>query len=379
MSLNGWIGLAGASLALLAAVPGRAASLSAQEPAYLDLTINNTGLAIGDAPRVNGIRLNFRDRHLDEVNGLNVTIWSPYRPVRGKVNGIAVGLPVTGAASIDGIGVGALGVQAHERFRGIVVGGLGAGAGGSVSGLMVGGLGVGSGGSVNGIAIGGLGVGSGGDVRGAMIGGLGAGAGGLAEGLLVGGLGVGAGGMVRGLSIGGVGVGSGGDVAGVTIGGVGVGSGGRLRGLTIAGVGAGAGDGVSGLTIAGAAVGSGGDVTGLSIAGAGIGSGGTLRWVSIAGLGVGAPRIRGVAIAAAVGGRDVNALAIAPAYFRIVELGAQRGVAIAAVTHIQGTQHGLTIGVVNYTRKLEGVQVGLINIARENPSGRRVLPIVNWN
>ena len=36
----------------------------------LDLTINGTGLAIGNIPRVNGIRINFRDTYLEEVNGL---------------------------------------------------------------------------------------------------------------------------------------------------------------------------------------------------------------------------------------------------------------------------------------------------------------------
>jgi hypothetical protein len=79
-----------------------------------------------------------------------------------------------------------------------------------------------------------------------------------------------------------------------------------------------------------------------------------------------------------VGGREVNALAIAPAYFRIDDGGTQRGVALATVSHIQGTQRGLTIGIVNYTWTLDGIQIGVINIARNNPSGRKVLPIVNW-
>lgn len=109
-----------------------------------------------------------------------------------------------------------------------------------------------------------------------------------------------------------------------------------------------------------------------------MGSGGTLKWVTIAGVGIGAPRIEGLAIAPAVGGREVSALAIAPAFFRIDELGMQRGAVLSAVSYIEGTQHGLTIGIVNYTRVLQGVQIGLINIARENPRGRKVLPIVNW-
>ena len=41
-------------------------------------------------------------------------------------------------------------------------------------------------------------------------------------------------------------------------------------------------------------------------------------------------------------------------------------------------QRGLTIAVVNYARQLNGVQIGVINIAKSNPKGRKVLPIVNW-
>ena len=40
-------------------------------------------------------------------------------------------------------------------------------------------------------------------------------------------------------------------------------------------------------------------------------------------------------------------------------------------------QDGWTIGVVNYARDLRGVQIGLINIARSNPKGTRVLPLFN--
>jgi hypothetical protein len=45
---------------------------------------------------------------------------------------------------------------------------------------------------------------------------------------------------------------------------------------------------------------------------------------------------------------------------------------------MKGNQQGLTIGIINYARSLDGVQVGLINIAKSNRSGRRVLPIANW-
>jgi hypothetical protein len=37
----------------------------------------------------------------------------------------------------------------------------------------------------------------------------------------------------------------------------------------------------------------------------------------------------------------------------------------------------MAIGGVNYTHTIKGVQIGLINIVKENPKGLRVLPIFN--
>ena len=52
---------------------------------------------------------------------------------------------------------------------------------------------------------------------------------------------------------------------------------------------------------------------------------------------------------------------------------------VSAFNDIRGSQRGLTIGLVNRAWSLHGVQVGVINIVRNNPKGRRVLPIFNWN
>jgi len=324
-------------------------SASAQS---LDLMVHNTGLSIGDSRVVHGIRLNFRDSRMREVDGLNATIWSPYDLPRGRVRGISLGLPVTGASEIRGIGVGAFGIGAAHDFTGLGVGGLGIGAGGDVSGILVGGLGVGSGGSVTGLTIGGLGAGTGGSLRGITIGGLGAGAGGSVTGFQFGGLGVGSGGRVTGISIGGLGVGAGGEVTGLQIGGVGVGAG--------------------------------SDVTGVSIALVGVGSGGTVRGLAMSGVGVGAPRIRGIVISAlAAGGHDVFAGVLAPAYFKIEsdndgdDMGEFRGVSISAYNHIKGSQRGLTLGVINTAWELRGYQIGVLNYAANNPRGLRLLPLFN--
>jgi hypothetical protein len=350
----------------------------------IDLTINDVGLSIGDSRFVKGIRLNFRDKNLDRVYGINATIWTPYQGGSGDITGLALGLPATGARRIEGAGVGIFGVGVEEDFTGIGLGGLGVGAGGDLRGIMIGGLGAGAGGSITGLTIGGLGAGSGGNVRGITIGGLGAGAGGEIAGIQIGGFGVGGGGGVRGISVGGLGVGGGGDITGFQLGGLGVGGGGRVKGISIGGLGVGGGESITGFQFGGLGVGGGIDVTGISASLVGVGTGGTLRGVAVAGVGVGAPTIRALVIASMAGGHDVRGGVLAPLYFRIEsdddgrgELGIFRGVTISSFNHIKGEQRGLSVGLLNYAWELRGWQVGLINYAANNPPGLRILPLFN--
>jgi hypothetical protein len=311
----------------------------------IDLTINNTGLAIGDKPRVNGVRINFRDRHLDRVNGVNITVWSPYEPPSGVVSGFAIGLPATGAKTITGVSVGLLGVGAQNTVSGISIGGAGVGSGGQLHGIMLGGVGVGSGGGITGLSLGLIGVGSGGSIR--------------------------------GIQVGGIGVGGGGDLSGISIGGIGAGGAGNIKGLAIGGIGVGGGGAISGIGVGGIGVGSGGDVTGLMLGGIGVGSGGTVRGIALGGAGVGAPRISGLAIGGlGVSGLDVHAIVLTAGYFKIQDRGRFEGGALAAVNRIQGAQHGLTIGVFNYAQTLHGAQIGLINVS-DNGGARRILPLLS--
>lgn len=311
----------------------------------LDLTVDHVGIAIGNIPRVTGLRLNFRDRGLEYVKGVNATIWSPYEPLSGRVDGLALGLPATGAARINGLGVGVFGVGARDEIQGIGIGGIGLGAGGNLTGIMLGGVGVGTGGRVDGIAAALVGVGSGAGLRGVMVGGIG--------------------------------VGGGGDVRGVAIGGIGVGGGGNLRGLVIGGVGVGVGGSVRGVTIGGIGVGAGGDVTGISIGGVGVGAGGTLKGLTIAGVGAGAPQLEGIVLTGVgAGALHAKAVVVAPFYFRIDSAGTFTGGSLSAYNHIEGRQHGLTIGLINYARALDGVQLGIINIL-DRPRGRRVTVLFN--
>ena len=338
--------------ALLFALVAAPATVAAQS---LDLTINNTGLSIGDSRFVRGVRLNFRDRNMDRVEGINATIWYPHDDARGgEVKGLALGLPTTGARRISGAGVGVFGVGTEEEFNGIGVGLLGVGAGGDAKGIF----------------LGGLGVGAGGDVTGFTFGGLGAGAGGNVKGITVGLLGVGAGGNITGISIGGLGAGGGGNVTGFTFGVLGAGAGGDITGITIGGLGAGAG----------------GDISGITLGILGAGAGGTLRGLTVAGLGAGAPTVRGIVLSAiAAGGHDVKGGVLAPAWFKIEseddgrgEMGRVSGVTVSAFNQIKGQQFGLSLGLINFAWELNGVQIGVINIAEKSRSGIKVLPLVNW-
>lgn len=46
-------------------------------------------ISIGNYPDVAGLRFNFRDRNLERVRGMNLTIWQPHEPVTGTVTGTA--------------------------------------------------------------------------------------------------------------------------------------------------------------------------------------------------------------------------------------------------------------------------------------------------
>ncbi len=322
------------------------------------------GIGFGNLPKFTGIRFNFIDKRVEKISGLNVSMWQAKNEgdQTGTVNGISLGLPLAiGTEYKNGIGLGIFGVGATKSITGINIGGFGVGAGSNVTGINVGGLGVGAGGNMKGINIGGIGAGAGGDVFGINIGGLGIGAGKNLTGLNIGGLGLGGGENVTGISIGGLGLGSGKDLKGISIGGLGVGAGGTIKGITIAGL--------------------------------GVGAGKELRGLVISALAAGSPKVTAIAIAPVVGGVSVRGLIIAPFHLLVGPIkkfkngedesvgeeanGTLKGVSVSIFSKVNGQQNGVSLGVVNYTQKIRGVQFGLINIVKENPKGLRILPIFN--
>jgi hypothetical protein len=82
---------------------------------------------------------------------------------------------------------------------------------------------------------------------------------------------------------------------------------------------------------------------------------------------------------AAFGGYRVKAprlegLAAAIAMTRSNEL---RGIGIAGYNEVRGVQTGITIGLYNSARVLNGVQIGLLNRAQNNRPPFRWLPLLN--
>ena len=159
---------------------------------------------------------------------------------------------------------------------------------------------------------------------------------------------------------------------------MGAGAGNDLVGIAISGLGAGAGRDATGIMISGLGTGAGRNLTGISVSGLGTGAGDTLTGLHIAGLGVGGTNVRGVMLSGfAAGGHDVYALSFAPGYFKVDRGGEMRGLSISSYNRIQGEQKGVTIGILNYARKLTGYQIGLINVA-SNKKRFRVMPFFNF-
>ncbi len=273
------------------------------------------GICFGNSPRFTGLRFNFIDRNIQTINGINLTLWKPSdKLASGTVNGFSLGL-IPYANHLNGIQIGLLGAGAKENITGITIGLIGAGCGSDMKGINIGGIGVGAGGS-----------------------------------------------MV-GLNLGLVGVGAGENVIGINIGGLGVGAGQNLIGLNIGLLGVGAGENVTGITIAGLGAGAGEKLTGLTICG----------------LAAGAPMIKGITIAGfGLGGKSISGLSIALGTVQVTDDGIISGLSISAFNYIRGTQRGVAIGIVNYAYRLKGLQIGLVNIVRDNPKGRVVLPIINF-
>ena len=150
------------------------------------------------------------------------------------------------------------------------------------------------------------------------------------------------------------------ELTGINVGGVAV-VGQRVRGVNVAGAVV-HGRRVEGVSASGWSVhGGAGGLTGVQVGLIGAGGEGPVRGITAGGLLV-------------IGERDVSGVAASFLMVRAQEL---NGVAVSAHNRVRGTQRGLTVGLLNRTRQLRGVQLGLLNEAENNPRLLRWLPLVN--
>lgn len=297
----------------------------------LDIPSKKWGISFGNSKEFTGLRFNIQDNGVRKINGINFTLWKPKKDnPDSMINGLSLGL-MPGGGHLRGIHLGIAGVGAEGSLKGISLGLLGVGAGNDVMGINIGGIGAGAGGNMFGLNFGGLGVGAGEDLIGINVGGLGCGAGRDMKGFNFGTLGAGAGRDVYGLNIGGLGIGAGENMVGINVGGLGVGAGEKLTGINIGGLGCGSPE-----------------VTGISIGG----------------LGVGGKYLKGIHLSLGTIITDKSG-------------GVMTGLAVSSFNYIRGDQVGLSIGIVNYAWNVKGIQLGLVNIVRNNPRGLKVLPLFN--
>lgn len=348
----GLLGLA-APLAPLAASPAvcaphRASTMRAPSPdtaaGGLVVGVGRSGLGFGDVPVLHGIRFDTRDRALRRVDGINVTLWAPASDPGGTVNGLALGPVGPGLARLRGIGVGIAGAVAEREVFGLLVGGLGAVSEGDVWGGAVAGLGSVVQGDLRGLGAAGLGTVVQGSMAGGAIGGLGAVVQGRTDGLLLAGLGSVTQGSMAGVSLGGLAAVTEGPLRGISAGGLASVTDGRLYGMGAAGL----------------AVVTGGGLDGAAVAGGAVVTGGRLRGVGLAGIGVQGRALRG--FAAALGRNRFESA---------------RGLSVAAWNRVSGPMYGVSIGLYNDADELHGVQIGVLNRARDNPPPFEFLPFLN--
>ena len=295
----------------------------------LDLGSHSSGISFGNSPIWNGLRFNFSDCGIQEINGINITLWKPERNPGSIIKGIALGLAPS-AETIQGISIGLAAVVAENELTGINISGLAVVSGEDIRGINIGGLATVAKGNLLGINFGGLAVVSEGDLLGINFGGLA----------------VVTKGEMKGVNFGGLAVVSENDMIGLNVGGLALVTKGELKGINLGGLAVVAEGGLTGLNTALLALVSKEGITGLNIVG----------------YKVEAPQVNGLNVS--LGWTDVDDLT---------------GLSISCYNKIRGTQNGLVIGLFNVADELSGVQIGLINIAKNNGGLAKVLPFINFH
>lgn len=163
--------------------------LIAQDTLYnhkaLNFPTRKYGISIGNSKEFNGVRINWKDRDVLKVNGINITFGKSQIYTTQEVNGLNLGfvllaskmglvnLGIIGVATktgpMNGLSLGGLVVGSGNCVNGLVLAGLMIHASGKesiLSGVSIAGFGIGAGKAINGVAISSLSVSTDGNING---------------------------------------------------------------------------------------------------------------------------------------------------------------------------------------------------------------------
>jgi hypothetical protein len=142
----------------------------------LSIPAKKFGISIGNSHEFTGIRMNFADKDVKKINGINLTLWfSKFQNEDAVVNGISFGVIPT-AGAMQPINIGLLGVgTADHNLNGLSLGGIVIGSGGNINGISVSGIitmADGENSGISGLALSGIGLGAKRSMNGLMIAGF---------------------------------------------------------------------------------------------------------------------------------------------------------------------------------------------------------------
>ena len=197
----------------------------------LDLMVNDVGISFGNSKRVIGLRFNIRDEWVEEVTGLNLTLWKPSENPDAVMRGLQLGIYGPSADELRIVSVGIAMVHAYSRISGIAVAGGAVVSDGDIYGIALSGFANVAGGRMLGISVSGLANVATLGINGISIGGLANVTDVGVNGISVGGLANVAEGYMKGISVGGLANVSQGGMTGISIGGLANVSEGRITGM----------------------------------------------------------------------------------------------------------------------------------------------------
>jgi len=78
------------------------------------LGFSEMGLSIGNSGQNTGLRINWSDDGIKDINGVNITLWNPGNNSNSTIKGLAIGLVAPDAYEIRGLTIGGWGINAYK-------------------------------------------------------------------------------------------------------------------------------------------------------------------------------------------------------------------------------------------------------------------------